>query len=135
MNKFYLRHLMRRGLFDPLSVCEEPLYNPCITKNKTRLECVLQECCYSMDACYKKKVPDHIKAFYIVIVLVIILLWAILGFWYLKYRRQKKKLDDIVGEEETPAELDTNGMSQKTEELAGTSEAQKLDDLSGNECQ
>ncbi|XP_073520482.1 testis-expressed protein 29 [Phyllobates terribilis] len=128
MNKFNPDHLLRRGLFDPLAVCEEPLYNPCITDNKTRIECVLKECCYSMGVCYKKKVPDYVIAFYSMMVIVVILLWASIGIWFLKYRRQKKKLDDILRQEETSTELDTSNTSQKTEEQAGASKVEKRDE-------
>ncbi|XP_077155814.1 testis-expressed protein 29 [Ranitomeya variabilis] len=131
MNKFNPHHLLRRGLFDPLTVCEEPLYKPCITDNKTRIGCVLKECCYSMGACYKKRVPDHVIALYSAFIIVVVLLWAILGLWFFKYRRLKNKLDDILGQEESSTELDTGNTSQKTEEQVGTNKVEKRDDVSG----
>ncbi|XP_071989576.1 testis-expressed protein 29 [Engystomops pustulosus] len=120
MMKFYTHNLFRRGLFDKLTVCEMPLSIPC-NANKTRLDCVLKDCCFFMDACYKKTIPGYIIAIYTLIIMVTLLFWGVLGFWFYKYKIKKRKFVDMTEGGESPADKDTTGISPEQQAHENTS--------------
>ncbi|XP_069828471.1 testis-expressed protein 29 [Dendropsophus ebraccatus] len=126
MTKFN-HHFSRKHIVGLLTVCEQPLNKPC-SANQTRIGCVLLDCCFFMDACYKKTLPGHLMVFYSLITIIIILFWGMLGFWFCKNRKLKKKLADI---EESPTKIATSNITEEEQGLAGTSQVQECNKEAG----
>nr|XP_020649958.1 testis-expressed protein 29 isoform X3 [Pogona vitticeps] len=67
------------------AVCELPFYEIC-NSNVSRIECSALGCCFHKETCYKKAVPQYMKAF-------VGLIWLLFGIFclFLLQRKSRKK--------------------------------------------
>ncbi|XP_028583954.2 testis-expressed protein 29 [Podarcis muralis] len=77
------------------AVCEFPFYEIC-RENVSRIECSELGCCYHKETCYKKAVPQYMKAFICLIVIVMVAFCIFVLYSCCAGKKRKSSLEDEV---------------------------------------
>ncbi|KAJ7319785.1 hypothetical protein JRQ81_019296 [Phrynocephalus forsythii] len=96
------------------AVCELPFHEIC-NSNVSRIECSALGCCFHKETCYKKAVPQYMKAF-------VALIWLLFGIFILFMlqscigRKKMSAVKEKKKKEEESASSETGGSSTESEE-------------------
>ncbi|KAH0624547.1 hypothetical protein JD844_032141 [Phrynosoma platyrhinos] len=88
-------------------VCELPFYEICRT-NVSRIKCSELGCCFHKETCYKKAVPQYMKAFGGLIGLIFVL--------FCLYMLQRKKAKSVIKAEEESSSSESSESSTESQE-------------------
>ncbi|XP_062983734.1 testis-expressed protein 29 [Elgaria multicarinata webbii] len=97
------------------AVCELPFYEIC-RSNVSRIECSELGCCFHKETCYKKAVPQYMKAFVGLIVIIMVVFSLFMLQSCCTGSKKKPAAKKELKKEEEESTSDTSDSSTKSQE-------------------
>ncbi|XP_077200383.1 testis-expressed protein 29 [Paroedura picta] len=104
------------------AVCELPFYEIC-RDNVSRIECSELGCCFYKQACYKKAVPEYMKAFVGLIVFIFVIFILFVLYRCFAGESKKKPKNKTLPKKDKSVEKENQSNTSSTDTSTATTDS------------